>query len=151
MLVSHPLLDWPGLPNTIESLRAELRQAGLPAVLLLHVVIGTALDKLVSRRLYINVAIDDLIEAIGWDPRSRKEREQQRCAIWRWIALFDAIKVLGRRPAKYRDPDTRELIDLTSSDALIRITGRRDPVQLGLDDRVPPREVSYVAGPWIAQ
>ena len=150
-LVSHPLLDWLGMPNTIESLRAELRQAGLPAVLLLHVVIGTALDKLIARRLYVNVAIDDLIEAIGWDPRSRREREDQRQAIWRWIALFDAMKVIGHRPGKYRDPDTREVIDLTSSDALIRITGRRDPVQLGLDDSVPPLEVSYVAGPWIEQ
>jgi hypothetical protein len=32
-LVSHPLLDWLGLPNTIDNLRAELRQAGLAAVL----------------------------------------------------------------------------------------------------------------------
>ena len=48
-LVSHPLLDWLGLPNTVDSLRGELRQAGLPAVLLLHVAIGAALDKLGSR------------------------------------------------------------------------------------------------------
>jgi hypothetical protein len=148
-LVSHPLLDWLGLPNTLESLRTELRQAGLPAVLLLHVVIGTALDTLVSRRLYVNVALDDLIAAIGWTPRSRRERESQRRTVWRWIALFDAMKVIGRRPGTYRDPATREVIDLTSNDALIRITGRRDPVQLALDDSVPPVEVSYVAGPWI--
>jgi hypothetical protein len=44
-LVSHPLLDWLGMPNTVESLRAELRRAGLPAVLLLHVDIGTALGQ----------------------------------------------------------------------------------------------------------
>ncbi len=85
-LVSHPLLNWLGLPNTVDNLRAELRQAGLPAVLLLHVVIGTALDKLVSRRLFVDVSIDDLIEAIGWDPRSRRERETQRRIVWRWIA-----------------------------------------------------------------
>jgi len=150
-LVSHPLLDWLGLPNTIDNLRAELRQAGLPAVLLLHVVIGTALDKLVSQRLYVDVSIDDLIEAIGWDPRSRSEREVQRRTVWRWISLFDAMKVIGRRPGKYRDPDTREVIDLTSDDALIRITGRRVPAQLALDDSVPPLELSYVAGPWIEQ
>jgi hypothetical protein len=59
--------------------------------------------------------------------------------------------VIGRRPGKYRDPDTREIIDLTSNDALIRITGRRDPAQLALDDSAPPLEVSYVAGPWIEQ
>ncbi|MBV9327488.1 MAG: hypothetical protein JO352_27420 [Chloroflexi bacterium] len=150
-LVSHPLLDWLGLPNTIDNLRAELRRAGLPAVLLLHVVIGTALDKLVARRLYVDVSIDDLIEAIGWDPRSRSERESQRRTVWRWISLFDAMKVIGRRPGKYRDPDTREVIDLTSDDALIRITGRRVPAQLALDDSVPPLEVTYVAGPWIEQ
>jgi hypothetical protein len=150
-LVGHPLLDWLGLPNTIENLRAELRQAGLPAVLLLHVVIGTALDKLISRRVYVDVSIDDLIEAIGWDPRSRQEREAQRRIVWRWIALFDAMKVIGRRPGKYRDPDTREVIDLTSDDALIRITGRRVPAQLALDDSMPPLEVTYVAGSWIEQ
>jgi hypothetical protein len=150
-LVGHPLLDWLGLPNTIESLRAELKRAGLPAVLLLHVVIGTALDKLVARRLYVDVSIDDLIEAIGWDPRSRTERESQRRTVWRWISLFDAMKVIGRRPGKYRDPDTREVIDLTSDDSLIRITGRRVPAQLAMDDSVPPLEVTYVAGPWIEQ
>ena len=31
--------------------------------------------QLVSRRLYVDVSIDDLIGAIGWDPRSRQERE----------------------------------------------------------------------------
>jgi hypothetical protein len=61
------------------------------------------------------------------------------------------MKVIGRRPGIYRDPDSREVIDVTSSDAVIRITGCRDPVQLGLDDSVPPLEVSYVAGPWIEQ
>jgi hypothetical protein len=150
-LESHPLLDWLGLPNTVESLRAELRQAGLPAVLLLHVAIGAALDKLIARRVYVHVSIDDLIEAIGWDPRSRREREAQRRTVWRWMALFDAMKVIGRRPGKYRDPDTREVIDLTSDDALIRITGKRVPAQLAFDDSAPPLEVTYVAGPWIEQ
>jgi hypothetical protein len=68
--------------------------AGLPTVLLLHVVIGTALDTLISRHLYVNVSLDDLITAIGWDPRSRREREAQRHTTWRWIALFDAMKVI---------------------------------------------------------
>jgi hypothetical protein len=144
-------LDWLELPNTVDRLRAELRQAGLPAVLLVHVIMGTALDKLASRRLYVNVSIDDLIEAIGWDPRPRTEREAHRRIVWRWIALFDAMKVIGRRLGKYRDPDTRELIDLTSGDALIGITGKRVPAQLAFDASVPRLEVSYVAGPWIDQ
>ena len=38
-----PFLDWLGLPATAEGLREELRQAGLPAVLLLHVLIGGSL------------------------------------------------------------------------------------------------------------
>jgi hypothetical protein len=59
-------LDWLGLPNTIDNLRAELRLAGLPTVLLLHVIIGTALDKLVSRRLYVDVAIDDVGGGTVW-------------------------------------------------------------------------------------
>lgn len=150
-LLGHPLLDWLGLPSTIDNLRAELQQAGLPAVILLHVVLGTALDKLQARRAFVTVAIDELLNSIGWKPRSRQQRDALRRRVWRYLALFDAMQVIGRRDGKYRDPETRGLIDLSSRDALIRITGRRDPAQLAFDDSQPPLEVTYVAGPWIEQ
>jgi hypothetical protein len=150
-LIGSPLLDWLGLPNTVNSLRAELKRAGIPAFLLLNVAIGAALDRISAQRLFVTVEIDELVRTIGWEPRSRVERELRRRQVWRWMALFDHMQVIGCRDGKYRDPDTREVIDLTSRDALIRITGRRDPAQLAFDDSQPPLEITYVAGPWIEQ
>jgi hypothetical protein len=148
-LVGTSLLGWLGLPNTLDSLRAELQGAGLPAALLLHVVLGAALDKILANRAHVTVSIDQLVGAIGWEPRSRAERLAMRHRVWRWLALYDAMQIIGRRDGKWRDPDTGEVLDLTSRDALIRITGRRDPAQLSFDEGAPPLEVSYVAGPWL--
>lgn len=150
-LTGGPLLDWLGMPNTVDSLREELRQAGLPSVLLLHTVLGASLERAEKNRLYVTVAVDDLITAIGWKPRSALERDRRRRQVWRWLAILDSCQVVGRRPGKYRDPDTRQEIDLTSLDALIRITGQRKPAQLAFDASVPPLEVTYAAGPWIEQ
>src|SRR5262249_19119987 len=69
-LTGGPLLDWLGMPNTVDSLRDELRRAGLPSVLLLHTVLGASLERAEKNRLYVTVAVDDLITAIGWKPRS---------------------------------------------------------------------------------
>jgi hypothetical protein len=149
LLRGNALLDWLGLPATVESLREELRRAGLPAVLLLHTVIAGSLERAEKNRLYVTVAVDDLLGAIGWKPRSAVERETMRHKVWRWMALFDAAQVVGQRPGKYRDPDTKQEIDLQSVDSLIRITGQRKPAQLAFDNSVPPLEVTYAAGPWV--
>jgi hypothetical protein len=114
-------------------------------------VLGASLDKILANRAHVTVSIDQLVSAIGWEPRSRVERLAMRHRVWRWLALFDAMQVIGRRDGKWRDPDTHQILDLTSRDALIRITGRRDPAQLSFDEGTPPLEVSYVAGPWITQ
>jgi hypothetical protein len=143
-LVGGPLLEWLGLPAEVNSLRRELLEAGLPAVLAWHLCIGLALQ-----HPRVTVTLDELITAIGWDPRTSSAREQMRSRWWRWLALFDSAQVIGRRPGQYRDPKSKQLLDLISIDALIRITGRRLPPQLALDDSAPPLEVSFVAGPWL--
>jgi hypothetical protein len=148
-LVGTTLLGWLGLPNTLDSLRQEIQSAGLPALLMLHVVLGTALDKILANRAHVTVSIDQLVAAIGWEPRSTAERMRMRHRVWRWLALFDATLIIGHRDGKWRDPDTHDVLDLRSRDALIRITGRRDPAQLAFDESIPPLEVSYVAGPWL--
>jgi hypothetical protein len=148
-LVGTTLLAWLGLPNTLDSLRREIQSAGLPALLMLHVVLGTALDKILANRAHVTVSIDQLVAAIGWEPRSTAERMRMRHRVWRWLALFDATLIIGHRDGKWRDPDTHDVLDLRSRDALIRITGRRDPAQLAFDESIPPLEVSYVAGPWL--
>ena len=133
-LTGTPLLHWLGLPNTVDSLRGELQQAGLPAVLLLHVVLGAALDKILANRAHVTVSIDQLVAAIGWEPRSREERLAMRAPGLALVALLDAMQVIGRRDGKWRDPDTHEMLDVTSRDALIRITGRRCPAADAFDE-----------------
>jgi hypothetical protein len=145
-VVGGPLLDWLHLPADAESLTRELQAAGLTAVLAWHICIGLALE-----HAQVTVALDELIAAIGWNPHSTAERERMRSTWWRWIALFDSAQVIGKRPGQYRDARTRRILDLLSIDALIRITGRRLPAQLGFDESVPPSEVSFVAGPWLDQ
>ncbi len=52
-LLGAPLLDWLGQAHTLEGLQDELRQLGLPAVLLLHVCLGAALESASDQRLFV--------------------------------------------------------------------------------------------------
>src|SRR5438445_105501 len=56
-LLGAPLLDWLGQAHTLEGLQDELRQLGLPAVLLLHVCLGAALESASDQRLFVRHSI----------------------------------------------------------------------------------------------
>jgi hypothetical protein len=150
-LVGGPLLDWLGAPNTLERLQDELRQLGLPAVLLLHVCLGAALESAADQHLFVRHSIDEMIRAIGWQPRSRVERADARSKVWRWMAVFSALQVIGKRAGRYKDPDTGEVYDLTSRSELLHFSERLDPEQLSFDPGQPPVAITYNAGPWIQQ
>jgi hypothetical protein len=143
-LIAGSGLDWWGLPPTCTSLRDELRKMELPAVLLLNILVGAALQ-----RPHLTAGIDELIRSLGWNPRSTSARQDMRRKVWRWLLIFDSMKVYGKRPGVYRDRLTKEVLNLTSADALIRLTGMRGPAQLAFDNSSPPLEVSWVAGPWL--
>jgi hypothetical protein len=143
-LTARPVLDFSGLPTDYNGLRQELQNLELAAVLLLNVTICCVLKK-----PQVSIEIDELIGALGWKPRSAVERSNMRRKVWNWLLLFDRLTVHGLRPRQYKDYLTKEKFDLTSSDALIKITGKRDPAQLGFGNIEPPIEVSWVAGPWL--
>lgn len=138
------LLDWWGRPADLDTLKTELREAGVPAVLLWHVVLYMAL-----KHHELHVAIDDLVSRIGMDPRSRRERVECRRRVWRWLGLFESLYIIGARHGKYRDPDTRELLDLTTRDVFIRITGEDFAGQLSMDHGEPPLRVHLATGPFL--
>ena len=146
-----PLLDWLGMPHTLEGLQEELRQLGLPAVLLLHVCLGAALESASDKRLFVRHSIDEMVRAIGWQPRSREERADARRKVWRWMAVFSALQVIGKRAGRYKDPDTGDAYDLTSRSELLHIAERLDAEQLSYDPGQPPVAITYNAGPWIQQ
>lgn len=135
------------LPSTVEELAAELRSFELASVLLLNVVLGTVLQQ-----PKVTCSIDALITAIGWQPRRYTEREQMRAKIWRWLLLFDSMRIHGKRPGKYWDKIAKKELDLTSQDAFIRVTGlRKEKTDEQSGHTETPLEVSWVAGAWVDQ
>jgi hypothetical protein len=136
---------WWGYPETHKGLTEGLQVLEFSAVVLMVVCVGMASE----RDGYIHVTIDNLIRWIGWQPRSTAERAEMRSKVWRWLLIFDKMEVLGKRRGTYRDPHTRQVLNLNSRDALLKVVGRRDPEQQTLDNSQPPVEVSIVAGPWL--
>lgn len=133
------------LPTNCVELRNELENLEQASILLLNVTIGATLE-----RPQVTASTDDLISYIGWKPRSHQERLEMRRKVWRWLLLFDSISVHGKRPGVYQDTITGNRLDLTSSDALIKVVGKRFVKDDPLGQSVP-LEVTWVAGPWLAQ
>lgn len=148
-LTAGPYLEWLGLPSSCDSLRQELRAAGIPAVLMLYVTLGMVLR---SERGRVAAGIDDLIGAIGWKPRTTEQRKEMRRRVWRWLLMFDATWVIGLRGGqKWKDRMTGEELRLATNSPLIRVVGTRPAAQLAFDGSEPPLEVSWVAGDWPEQ
>jgi hypothetical protein len=127
------LLKWWAAPPNYDLLSGELTNAGLPAVLLANVAVGLAL-----RDRQAEVSLDDLSRMIGLIPRSSVERLEMRRKVWRWLMLLDSLPVIGKRAGRYKDPRTKQQIELTSIDAFIRITGTRIPAQSVAEAGEPP-------------
>lgn len=141
-----PLSGWWGSPLSQEGLLEELRKMEFTGVLLYHVGLHMVLQS-----PHVTVSLDDIIREIGWEPRSSVQRQEMQRRIWLWLTYFDGMKVIGRRPGRYRDPHTGRELDLTSVDALLRITGTRMPTRGGRDGEEVPVEVTITAGPWLDQ
>ena len=148
------LLSWSQGSLNEELLRGELQACDLDTVLLLYEMLGTAVAQMGSGEgSYVTLSLDDLIASLGWDKAARRngeERNRLRLRIWSWLLVFDSLRVIGQRPGRYRDPGTRQVLDLRSDDALLRIMGQRvsDDVRTP-DGRPMPLEVTFAPGPWI--
>lgn len=148
------LTSWTGADPDGNFLKEELIKFDLDAVLLFYETLGTAIAQLErGESLYVTLALDDLIYALGWDKAARRnseERNRLRLRVWHWMMVFDGMKVLGQRNGRYRDPDTKQVLDLTSEDALIRVMGQRVTEDVRTPDGRPmPIEITFAAGPWI--
>jgi hypothetical protein len=144
-LVGSAMSEWFGVPATPADLYSELRDAGLPAALLLHVCIAITLEQ----PGLVEVDLDDLVRAVGWIPRSTNERALMRRRIWRWLTIYAAARVIGERPRRrpYVDPMTGREPRLVSRDSLVMVGGvELDQEQLALDGSEPPITVTLSAG-----
>lgn len=136
-----------------DNLRELLQGFDLDAVFLFHSILGSCIQQLRENELYLTVSLDELITAIGWNKAARRnsgERNRLRAIIWSWLLTFDGMEVVGARTGVYRDPDTRQLLDLSSEDSLIRIMSRRmNPEATTPDGRQIPLTVTFAPGPWV--
>ncbi len=56
---------------------------------------------------------------LGWKPRSAVERGKMRSKVWRCLVLFQSSILIGCLPGTYKEPMTRQIIDLTMDGPLI--------------------------------
>lgn len=95
------------------------------------------------------VSIDELVNASGPRPRSGRERDVARREVWDALRLLAHVAVYGRRKAyapKKGEPDI-----LATRGPLVAFLEVADNEQLSLDGSNPPREVTLIAGPWLAR
>lgn len=146
LFAPDPSADFLGFQPTIPVLWEALKGLGLPAALVLHAVLDSLLD---TGRAFL--ALDDLIDVAGLDPRSSNARRQARQEVWRWLVTFSSWQVIGRRKGYYRSRETGEYEDLTTVGQLFVMTERAygPTTQLDLADQVPPEEVEVVASRWL--
>jgi hypothetical protein len=152
------LLSWWGNPTgaQLETLQNELQSMEFDALVTYFVCLSWAIEE-----FQVTTSIDSIIEAIGRGTDARRStaiREKWRCKVWRWMLLFDSLAVIGARPGTWREPrdgdKKREKMDigkLYSQDALLKIIGTRATDQGTFDNSAPPKEITFVAGPWVNQ
>jgi hypothetical protein len=152
------LLGWWGKPAgaELETLQCELQKLEFDALVTYFVCLSWAVEE-----YQVTASLDSIIEAIGRGTdarRSTKARQALRAKVWRWMLLFDSLAVIGARRGTWREPrdgdKKRAKMDadkLYSRDALLKIIGTRATEQGTFDNSAPPKEVTFVAGPWVNQ
>jgi hypothetical protein len=136
-------------PQTCDDLRAYLREAGTPAVILLSTCLALVLDGDRPRKRM--VTIDDLIAAIGWTPRSTKERQGRRDRVWSMLRTMGSMRVIGLRRGTWKDPFTKETINVRTNDPLITLGRRVEPEQRELYPDGTPIAVAIGPGDWLEE
>ena len=59
----------------------------------------------------IKVALDDIITAIGFDPRTTAQRAEMRRRVWAFIKFGARAEIVGQRSARYQDKLTGKEIE----------------------------------------
>lgn len=152
------LLSWWGKPTgaEMEMLQNELQKLEFAALVAYEICLSWAIQE-----YQVTTSLDSIIDAIGWSTdarRSSEKRQELRAKVWRWMLLFDSLAVIGVRKGTWREPrdgdKKRDKVDpdkLYSRDALLKIIGTRATEQGTFDNSAPPKEITFVAGPWVNQ
>lgn len=130
-------------PGTVAEMRGWVRKPGQDGVLLAQIILGHAL---VSPKQ--PVRIDDLVNAL-FDCRSTAERNTRREWVWDTVCVIADMVVIGNRRGKYRDPDTKQLLETLIADRLITVLPCEIPCGAGDYPSGVPVSVGFDGGRWI--
>lgn len=104
------------------------------------------------------VSFDDVIDKIGWDPRSTEERREMHRRVFNILRFGARAKVIGQRGG-YEMPGSKKKIDTQIESSLWQIHEVERPQQLALTEETPvkaqvlltPRWATFLASPQMAQ
>jgi hypothetical protein len=98
-----------------------------------------------------DIDFDDVLDKIGWDPRSSAERREMHRRIYQFIRFGERAQVIGKRRGSYKDKHTGELIDTEINSPLWRVVETETPEQQSLFplQEVPVRVELVMSRTWI--
>ena len=99
----------------------------------------------------IKVALDDIITAIGLDPRTTTQRTEMRRRVWAFIKFGERAEIVGQRSGTYRDKITDAEIETRIDSAPWRVMGEEKAAQGSLfpDGDIPLRVELGASDEWL--
>ena len=96
------------------------------------------------------IDFDDVIEKIGWTPRSSTERREMHAKLYQFLIFGERAKVIGARSGKYLDKHTGKEIPTVIESAIWRILKVEKPEQKSLypDMEAPVRVELVIDSEW---
>jgi hypothetical protein len=100
------------------------------------------------------IDLDDVAKKIGSDPRSTKDREDERRRIYAYLRFAHEAQITGKRTLrlpgqKYRDTVTGETIETSVNTPMIRIMREERPLQTALFGETPRRIEIVLGREWL--
>ena len=151
-------LNWDNTTFDYKHLESILQTLGVGAAFLFEILLSLLRDK-----QHITIELDSLIKIMGWSARSSREREEKRRQIFRWLCVFHNLTAHGKRKGGYKDPITKELLDLTIQSKFLMLSevhyAESNKITINqnlarekqIDERQTPVAVTLTAGPWLAR
>ena len=127
-------------PSTLRDLKVKLERVGASAPFAFAVAVSLAVEY--ERP---TLELDEFIKLLGMNPRSSREREEQRSTLWECLQIFAQTSAVGEIRGHFRGSDGKKIARIEHS-PIIAITGRQYPQTMRLDKSEPPLAVSYTLG-----
>lgn len=127
--------------TTVRDLQEKLELIGADLSFTFAVTMSLAL-----KTVRVDLELNDLIKAIGLDPRTSAQRMEFRSILWDCLKIFAQTEATGEIGGTFKD-DSGKVVNLRLEKSVpIAITGSQYPREMRLDKSEVPDAVSFVAG-----